>query len=394
MFPTDQNLQQALLKQEKFDSKETKIMINYEKKIVANMKGNPKRFFNYLNSKRKIKQTVTAVKNSQGLLAESATETANILAESFASSFTKETSGPLPYNCYTKCNTNDISDNLCISEEKVKEELDKLNHFKSMGPDKAHPKLLASLGEIPEFVTALTVLYNRCFEEGKIPDIWKTANITPIHKKGSTTDASNYRPISLTSVVCKLYEKFIRSHIYDHVSMNISSKQHGFVPDKSCLSNLLETVDTINEMLADGERVDVFYLDFQKAFDSVPHHRLLIKLESMGITGKTLSAVSDFLSDRTFQVNVGTSTSGTHKVTSGIPQGSVLGPLLFVLYINDIGDTVKGDISLFADDVKMFCKASTYFQNQVDLNELCEWQNQWLLNFNTKDKKCKIYLGK
>ena len=328
-------------------------------------------------------------------MAESATETANILAESFASAYTDETSGPLPHNCYTKCNTDDISDSLCISEVEVKEELDKLNHFKSMGPDKVHPKLLASLGEIPEFVTALTILYNKCFEEGKIPLIWKTANITPIHKKGSTTDAGNYRPISLTSVICKIYERFIRSHIYKYVSANISSKQHGFVPNKSCLSNLLETVDTINEMLAEGEGVDIFYLDFQKAFDSVPHHRLLIKLESLGITGKTLSAVSDFLSDRTFQVNVGTCTSGTHKVTSGIPQGSVLGPLLFVLYINDLCDTVKGNISLFADDVKMYCRASSYFHNQVDLIQLCEWQNQWLLNFNTKDEKCKVmHIGK
>ena len=204
----------------------------------------------------------------------------------------------------------------------MKEELLKLDHFKSMGPDMVHPKMLASLGEIPEFVTALTTLYNKCFQDGAMPLIWKSANITPTHKKDSTTDASNYRPISLTSVICKLYEKFII--IFQYVNDKISNKQHGFVPGKSCLSNLLESVDIINEMLGDGEDVDIFYLDFQKAFDSVPHHRLLIKLESMDITNKTLSVISDFLSDRTFNVRLyyytTASVSATHRVTSGVPQ--------------------------------------------------------------------------
>ena len=370
-------------------------MIKYENKIVANMKTNPKRFFGYLNSKRKVKQSTTAVKNSHGKLADSSLETANILAEFFSSTFTKEPLGPLEKECYCNEEKGSINDDLYISEEDVSDALTNLDSSKSMGPDSMHPKLLATLGEIPEFVTALTILFNACFNLGKIPLIWKSANIIPLHKKGSKSDAGNYRPISLTSIICKIYERFIRNHIWNHVEDTISDKQHGFVPGRSCLSNLLEYVDTVNEMLAKGEDVDIFFLDFQKAFDSVPHHRLLVKLQNLGITGKTLCVISDFLSGRTFTVRVGNSSSNIYKVTSGVPQGSVLGPLLFLLFINDLPENIRNHISLFADDAKMYAPAGTYFHNQLDLNRLCQWQKLWLIEFNTKDNKCKVlHIGK
>ena len=161
------------------------------------------------------------------------------------------------------------------------------------------------------------------------------------------------------------------------------------------MSNLLECVDTVNDMLASGDDVDIFYLDFQKAFDTVPHHRLLVKLQNLGIKGKTLNVIADFLSGRDFCVKVGNSSSDTFSVTSGVPQGSVLGPLLFLLYINDLPDGIRNHISLFADDVKMYAPSKTYFQNQLDLNRLCEWQKLWLLEFNTRDGKCKVmHVGK
>ena len=183
------------------------------------------------------------------------------------------------------------------------------------------------------------------------------------------THPINYRPISLTCIICKIYEKIIRTHIFQHVLAVISPKQHGFFPGRSCLSNLLESLDVINDMLAAGESVDIFYF---------------------GICGNMLNVISDFLSDRTFNVVVGDSKSDSYNVSSGIPQGSVLGPLLFLLYINDLPEKIKNAVSLFADDLKMVAKSSTKELNQEDIDFLVDWQDKNLLKFNTKDNKCKI----
>ena len=188
--------------------------------------------------------------------------------------------------------------------------------------------------------------------------------------------------------MCKVYERLIRKHVLSFVVDKISTDQHGFVEKKSCLSNLLETVDTILEKLDDGQSVDVFYLDFCKAFDSVPHCRLLIKLKNMGITGNTLDIVRDFLSGRSMRTCVGRAMSHLRKVISGVPQGSVLGPLLFVLFINDLPDKLENVAKLFADDLKLVVDASDQLAVQRDLKNLEGWESKWMLKFNPK--KCKV----
>ena len=209
-----------------------------------------------------------------------------------------------------------------------------------------------------------------------------------LHKKGPKCLASNYRPVSLTSVLCKLYEKFIRKHILTHVEHLLSAQQHGFVGGRSCLSNMLETVEIIIDMLDGGAPVDVLYFDFCKAFDTVPHWRLLTKLGNYGITGVTLEIIRDFLSNRSMNVVVGGEKSESHRVTSGVPQGSVLGPLLFVLFINDLPDDLKSKIMLFADDLKLIANVNNYDSVKGDISQLEQWQDTWLLRFNTD--KCKV----
>ena len=315
-------------------------------------------------------------------------QAADLLAKFFASTFTNEPIGPLEEKCY-KSSENIIGD-VPITSEIVKEILLKLDQSKSMGPDGIHPKLLATLAKNNNFVNAITLLFQKSYSSKTMPSVWKTANVIALHKKGSKTDPSNYRPISLTCILCKVYETVIRSHIFKHVCNQISKLQHGFMPGRSCLSNLLETVDIINDMLAKGEYVDIFYLDFQKAFDTVPHYRLIEKLKSYGICGTVLDVIADFLSKRTFSVLVGNASSDRYDVTSGIPQGSVLGPLLFVLYINDLPDHILNHVSLFADDLKMYGSSSKRDTLQADLDELAAWQDTWLLRFNTTDGKCKV----
>lgn len=359
--------------------------------MTTGMKKNPKAFYRYVNSKRKVKQTVVSVKRQTGHLAKSPGETADILVEFFESTF--QTSGSIPTNMYhNEHNEEPLSP---VTEEELVKLLTSVNIYKSTGPDDIHAKLLKSLSSNESFVRCIKLLFDTCFKEGKIPKVWKQANVTPIHKKGSVTEAKNYRPISLTSILGKLYEKIVRNRILDSISEKITSHQHGFVPNKSCLSNLLEATEYINEHLAQEEPVDVFYLDFQKAFDTVPHDLLMKKLQKMGLNNQLLAIIADFLTDREFRVRVGDSTSGRRPVGSGVPQGSVLGPILFVLYINDMPDEIYNLLLLFADDAKLCARASCPTVNQNDLDKLSEWQMTWGLTFNTVDSKCKVmHIGK
>ena len=386
--PLSQNLNMALHKQGEYEQKQTEKIIQYEKNIVHVIKSKPKVFYSYLNKKRKIKECVSALRDSLGQLSSSPEVSANLLAKFFATTFTNEPFGPLEEKCYST--SDNIIGDLLITSDRVKKHLSKLDQSKAMGPDGIHPKLLATLAKNDNFVDAVTLLFQNNYSSGKMPSQWKTANVTALHKKGSKTDPSHYRPISLTCILCKVYETLVRSHMFKHVLHQISHLQHGFMPGRSCLSNLLESIDIINDLLANGEYVDIFYLDFQKAFDTVPHYRLLEKLKSFGICGKMLDVVADFLSDRTFKVIVGNACSNTHPVTSGIPQGSVLGPLLFVLYINDLPDNLLNYVSLFADDLKMYASSSRRDIIQADLDRLSLWQDTWLLKFNTQDNKCKV----
>ena len=371
--PCRMKLNLALEKQRIFESAECEAKLKYEKRLTSDLKNNSKGFFKYLRNSRKVKSVVTSLERADGSLTETDADTAECFSEAFSSVFVSEPFGPLPEECYSNRELNDNCDIISISEEDVYNQLRKLDIYKSMGPDDIHPKLLKSLAENRCFVKSLTLLYKKCIEECKIPTLWKTANVVALHKKGSKKEALNYRPVSLTCILCKVYEQFLRRHILMLVEDKICNNQHGFVERRSCLSNLLETVDTIIDMLGEGSTVDVFYFDFCKAFDSVPHYRLLTKLENYGITGPMLNIIKDFLTGRTMKTVVRGSYSKLHKVLSGVPQGSVLGPLLFVLFINDLPDGLKNATMLFADDLKLLGNANDVNSIKDDLSKLEEW---------------------
>ena len=190
----------------------------------------------------------------------------------------------------------------------------------------------------------------------------------------------------------------MRSSIIQHMMENnlFCDNQHGFVPGRCCTSQLLETLEDWTKMLDEGGGVDVAYMDFKKAFDCVPHCRLLRKLEAYGIKGKVLEWIEDFLTRRRQRVLVNGEESSWCDITSGIPQGSVLGPVLFVIFINDLPDDIDGKVKMYADDTKMYRRITTSQDRQVmqaDLERLDAWSKKWQLHFN--EKKCKVmHLGK
>ena len=167
-----------------------------------------------------------------------------------------------------------------VGKEEVVQQLNSLNIHKAAGFDSVHPVIIKTLAENENFVNAVTVFFQAIASTCCIPNPWKRAMVTALHKKGSLNDACNYRPISLTCISCKVFENLLYRHLYTHVRDNLSPYQHGFVHGKSCLSILLETVHEINTILQYGDVVDLVYLDFQKAFDKVPHGRLLLQLKA------------------------------------------------------------------------------------------------------------------
>ena len=266
-----------------------------------------------------------------------------------------------------------------------------LDQNKACGVDKLHPFLLKNCAEA--FTVPITLIFRASLSDSQLPVQFRLANVTPLFKKGDKSVPSNYRPVSLTSIPCKIMESIIRSRMEDYLYKNnfLAKEQHGFVKSKSCTTNLLETLDLISCSLDNGIPVDVILLDFAKAFDTVPHKRLLAKLKAYGFVGLTLKWIEVFLKNRRQRVIQGEIVSNWIEIFSGVPQGSVIGPLLFVLFINDLPKEIVNVTKLYADDTKIFSQIvsqSSAMKLQSDLDCAFKWTQEWLLLFNVS--KCVV----
>ena len=211
-------------------------------------------------------------------------------------------------------------------------------------------------------------------ESGSLPADWKKANVIPVFKKCNKHIPSNYRPISLTSLVVKTLEGILHDNILKFLTINckISSLQHGFKKDHSCQTQLqlLTTVHDWSRSLDRGNSAHTVFLDFAKAFDSVPHQRLILKPESIGIRGKLLQWIRNFLLDRYQRVLIDGQSSDWEPVSSGVPQGSILGHLLFIVYLNDIGEQMNSSIKLFVDDCVIYRQITNMSGREILQNDL------------------------
>ena len=341
----------------------------------------------------KTKANVPQLERSEGSMTESDQQKAEVLNEFFQSVFVEEDTSKLPD---FDLRTDNVIEDIEFTVEDVKKKLNQLKEDKAAGPDCIPPKFLKELKNV--LALPLYLIFRKSLDESNLPSEWKTANITSIFKKGSKKLPGNYRPISLTSVACKIMESIIRDAAVEHSNKNDSfcSEQHGFTKGRSCLTNLLETLENWTQAIDEGLSVDAIYLDYRKAFDTVPHERLLKKLYSYGLRKKVLYWIGNFLKGRKQQVVVNGAKSEWADVKSGVPQGSVLGPLLFLYYVNDIPETVTSSISMFADDTKLYRVMRNDNDARIlqdDLHKLCNWSKDWLLSFNAE--KCRhMHLGK
>ena len=217
--------------------------------------------------------------------------------------------------------------------------------------------------------------------------------MTPIFKKGNRHQPENYRPVSLTSIICKVIESVIRDEIVTHLTNYslIKDTQHGFRKGRSCASNLLEFLEYVTSCFDNNDSVDVLYLDLAKAFDKVPHNGLLQKLRAHGVDGVVLQWIQTWLSNRYQRVCIEGVSSEWILVLSGVPQDSVLGALLFLIFINDLDSHILSHILKFADDTKLFGTVNTEADQvtlQNDLDLLTLWAHTWQMKFNVE--KCKV----
>ena len=362
----------------------------FELNIAKDVKNNPKRFWSYVNSKTKTRSDIPDLivngnNNVRTITTEK--EKANEFGKYFSEVLTLETDEPSADLVQQRVDSN-LSD-ISITREMVLKKLKNLKTEKSPGPDQIYPKLLKEAAE--EVASPLHTIFTKSLQDGKLPDAWKIAQVCPIHKKGSRSSCNNYRPVSLTSIVCKILESLIRDSIMEYMNNHkyFSDKQFGFLPGRSTVLQLINLMDKWSEALDNGNTIEVMYLDIQKAFDTVPHKRLLLKLNALGIKGNIWNWIKDFLSVRRQFVKIGATSSAEFPVTSGVPQGSVLGPVLFVIYINDLPTHIKSQILMFADDTKIYQLHDGETNNiiQEDIQELDKWAEKWKLNFHPD--KCK-----
>jgi hypothetical protein len=349
---------------------------------------NPKKFWALVNSRTGDRGYPQVMKHTD-LEVTTDLEKAEAFNTFFGSVFTEnDPNAPLPL---VDSLENPLLHTIILTEEEVDTALGNLDVSKAAGLDGIPTALLKECRAALK--NPLTRIFNRSLREGTVPSNWKKAKVCPVHKKGNKSDITNYRPISLLSVTSKTLERCLYAKVMVHLRPLISHAQHGFVAGRSTTTQLLECYNWIEGEVDKSKQVDSIFLDFSKAFDSVSHPHLMTKLTTFGICGPLLDWFNSYLTNRTQVTTINNSTSAPIPVKSGVLQGSILGPLLFLLFINDMIEALNPSThtALYADDAKIYRRIDNIQDSttlQEDLESLVRWSLRWKLIFNAG--KCKV----
>jgi len=357
--------------------------------------GNLGKFFRYSKSKFTHKPGVGPLQQADGIKTIDPAIKAKLLSQYFQSQFTPD-NNVLP-NMQGRTAGSGMS-SVVFTPTLVARIIKQLNARASGGPDGIPPVFYKNVAQ--SLCQPLAFLFQIMFDSGHVPPVWRQAFITAIFKKGDSSLPSNYRPISLTCTMCKIMEAIIKDQLVAYLLRKglISRQQHAFIMKHSTVTNLLECTHDWAVAMHSHESVDVLYIDFSKAFDSVVHSKIIFKLSKYGINGSLLQWISAFLTCRFQCVVTEHSSSDWLPVISGVPQGSVLGPILFILYIDDIGAICSGSVThkLFADDLKLYTTIKSDIDRaslQAALDRLQQWCIDWQLTINI-DKCHVLHIGK
>lgn len=373
-YKNDSDYEIFSLYRTRFKSEATKCYNQYINSVEDSIPKNTKYFWAYIANK-KTRSGIPSSMSYEGNSSQDPKTICNLFSSFFQSVYQPSTLSPqwLP--------PNDISDQCDLLHDiyfditAIKRELHKLDPSKGPGPDGLPAVFLKRTANI--ICDPLHIVFNKCITEGYFPDTWKCAHIVPIHKSGSKHEVKNYRPISIISAISKLFEKLVHNAIYPLIHNYIIPEQHGFVKQKSCITNLAIYSNFLFHSIDKGHQVDAVYTDFQKAFDTVDHEILLNKIAFNGIRGNLLRWFCSYITNRSLIVVINGYKSERVGMSSGIPQGSILGPLLFDIFINDINTCFRyTNFLLYADDLKLYKiikNINDSIELQSDLNRLSDY---------------------
>lgn len=286
-------------------------------------------------------------------------------------------------------------DKIIATESEVSDLIKSIDTSKATGADGISPKLVHLAG--PAIIPSITKLINLSLSHGVVPKSWKEANVIPLYKKGDRSDINNYRPVSILPCLSKILERIVFKHVFNYFRDNnlLTPHQSGFRPGDSTVNQLSYLYHVFAHALDNKKELKIVFCDISKAFDRCWHDGILFKLRSLGIGGDLITWFKNYLTDRYQRVVIRGQSSEAGVIKAGVPQGSVLGPLLFLVYINDLPSGIRSNIKLFADDATIYLEFKDANQAAEVLNEdlsyIQAWADQWLVKFSpTKTKSMTI----
>lgn len=352
--------------------------------VDNSIKNNPKSFWGHVNKERKT-NTTPSILHYQDNSFKEPSEISHAFANYFSTVF-KGANGDPPAYSYPE---HKVVTSWHLSAVDIERRLNMLDHNKGAGPDSIPPMVLKFCS--PVISPFLATYFNLFFSCGTFPNILKSGYIVPIFKSGDRSNPTNYRPVVILNTLSKVFESLVLDGLEFEFKLLIAPQQHGFRSGRSTTTNLTIFQHYVTSAFVRGHQVDCIYLDFTKAFDQVSHKHLLAKMDALGISGSLLHFLESYLRGRSLRVRCGSEVSFPITVSSGVPQGSHLGPFLFNLFVNDFGKDLGVGCLLFADDAKLFLEITSdqdVYQLQSSLRLVEEWCLGNSMNLNTS--KCMV----